>query len=98
MKQLPLPILKKKHALVRELKKHGVLRAGIFGSYARGDYTSRSDIDILVKTKKETSLFDFIGIKHAAEDILGKKVDLVEYSAVRERLKKQILHDEVKIL
>jgi len=93
------PELKKiKPIIVRILKKNGVLKAGIFGSYARGQQTKRSDIDILVKTKKGTSLLDFIKIKHDAERGLRTKVDLVEYSAIKSRIKEQILHDEVRIL
>lgn len=80
------------------LKKHGVLRAGIFGSYARGEQKKGSDIDILVKTRKTVSLFGFVGIKLEAEKILGKKVDLVEYSALKPRLRENILKDEVRIL
>ena len=95
---LPKFLLGKKQLLLKEFKKKGVIKAGIFGSYARGDYNKNSDIDILVKTKKRTSLIDFIGIKHAAEDILKKKVDLVEYSALREKIKSQILEEEVGIL
>ncbi|MBI2665221.1 nucleotidyltransferase family protein [Candidatus Woesearchaeota archaeon] len=95
---LPRNILRKKKRLVQELKRHGVLQAGIFGSYARGEQKKGSDIDILVKTRMGTSLIDFIGIKHSAEKILGITVDLVEYSAIKPRIKEQIFHDEVRIL
>ncbi|MBI2666828.1 nucleotidyltransferase family protein [Candidatus Woesearchaeota archaeon] len=95
---LPKELQRKKRILVKMLRRHGVLQAGIFGSYARGEQKKRSDVDILVKTKKGTSLFDFIGIKHDAEKVLGKTVDLVEYSAIKPRIKEQILHDEVRIL
>ncbi|HLC91271.1 MAG TPA: nucleotidyltransferase family protein [Candidatus Nanoarchaeia archaeon] len=91
-----LTIIKRK--ILPVLKKHGVLRAGIFGSYARGEQKKGSDIDILVKTRKTVSLFGFVGIKLEAEKILGKKVDLVEYSALKPRLRENILKDEVRIL
>ncbi len=41
--------LKKK--IIKILRRHDVVKAGIFGSFGRGDYTKRSDIDILVKFK-----------------------------------------------
>lgn len=41
------------------LKKNDVIKAGIFGSYARGEETKNSDLDILVKTKKSMSLLGF---------------------------------------
>ena len=95
---LPQNLQRKKQVLVRTLRQHGVLRAGIFGSYARGQQKKNSDVDILVKTKRGTSLYDFAGIKIALEEILGKKVDLVEYSLIKSRLREQILKEEVRIL
>ena len=97
-KNLPAFLKLRKNALVRSLRKHGVLQAGIFGSYARGEQKKKSDVDILVKTKKKISLFDFAGIKVAAEEVLGKTVDLVEYDYIKPRLREKILHDEVRIL
>ena len=95
---IPLEIRNKKSLLVRVLQKHGVLQAGIFGSCARGTAKKSSDIDLLVKTKRGLSLFDFAGIKVAAEDVLGKEVDLVEYSNLKPRLRERILQEEVRIL
>ena len=95
---LPLHIERKKSALVKVLRKHGVYHAGIFGSYARGEQKKNSDIDILVKTKKGMSLYDFSGIKVAVEELLGKKVDLVKYLLIKSRLREQILKEEVRIL
>ena len=79
------------------LKKNGVLHAGIFGSYARGKNKKNSDIDILVETK-DVGLFEFIGIKLELEKNLKKKVDLVEYKAIKSIIKNSILNEEVKIL
>ena len=95
---LPLNIQNKKKILVRTLQKHGVLQAGIFGSYARGTAKKKSDVDLLVKTKPGLSLFDFAGIKVAVEEVLGKEVDLVEYSTLKPRLRERILQEEVRIL
>lgn len=58
-----------------------VIKAWLFGSYARGEQTPESDIDILVvfdqETGKGVSLLDHIGIAYGLEDLLGKKIDLV---------------------
>ncbi|MEK6878988.1 MAG: nucleotidyltransferase family protein [Nanoarchaeota archaeon] len=85
---------------IREiLKKNKVSKAGIFGSYARGEQTKNSDIDIVVKIDdKEMSLLDFIELKLKLEDVLKKKVDLVEYSAIKPLIKNRILNEEVNIL
>ena len=55
-------------------------KAWLFGSYARGEETDKSDIDILVKFVENTeiSLFDHIRIKLNLEENLQKNVDLVE--------------------
>ena len=80
------------------LKKSGVTRAGIFGSYARGEAKKTSDVDVLVKLKSKVSLFGFIKLKQDLENTLQKKVDLVEYETIKPRLKEKILHDEIRIL
>ena len=80
------------------LRKHGVKRAGIFGSVARGDATPESDVDILVELDAGASLFDFIDVKHDLEDALGRRIDLVEYAAIKPRLRDRILREEAPIL
>ncbi len=80
------------------LKKHDVKKAGVFGSYARGTQSKGSDIDILVDINKNIGLLDYIGIKLDLERVLKKKVDLVEYSQIKPRIRERILSEQVKIL
>lgn len=87
-----------KKKIVNVLKKHNIKRVGIFGSFARGDYSKDSDIDILAEIPRKINLFDYVGIKLELEDKLKKKVDLVEYKLIREELKEQILNEEVRII
>ena len=47
---------------------------------------------------KSVNLYDFIGIKQDLKEVLGKKVDLVEYGYIRPELKNRILGEEVKII
>ena len=58
-----------------------VLKAWLFGSYARGEQTPDSDVDILVvfdeENGRKVSLLRHIGIALGLEDLLGKKVDLI---------------------
>ena len=62
-------------------KTQPVLKAWLFGSYARGEQHPDSDVDILVvfdqETGKGVSLLKHIGIALDLEDLLGKKIDLV---------------------
>ena len=88
-----------KQKLISVLKKHKVARAGIFGSYARGEQKKDSDIDIVVEiSDKHMSLLGFIHIKNEIEEALGKRVDLVEYEALKPRLRERILEEEIVIL
>ncbi len=90
-------IAKLKRAIVPILKKNDVVKAGIFGSYARGEETKKSDIDIVIQFKGRKSLLDLVGVKQDIEDKLKKKADVVEYSALHPLLRKKILKEEVRI-
>lgn len=79
------------------LKNAQISKSAIFGSYARGQATTSSDIDILVEYPKGTHLFKIVELKNALEETLGKKVDLVSYSAIKKRLEVNILKDLIQI-
>lgn len=79
------------------VKRNKIRRAGIFGSFATGSFTNTSDVDILVELGNNISLLDFVRIKLDLEDSLQRKVDLVEYKAIKPRLRKQILEEEIRI-
>lgn len=91
-------IEKIKRKILPILQRYGVKRAGLFGSCVRGELKEESDIDILVEIEQDISLLDFIGIKLELEEALGKKIDLVEYSTIKPRLKERILNEQVVIL
>lgn len=87
-----------KRKAVPLLKKHGVVKAGIFGSYARGEAKKNSDIDILVKFKAGKGYFDLVKLEIELKTKLKKKVDLITYRSINHLLKEKILQDEVKLL
>lgn len=80
------------------LKKNDVAKAGIFGSYARGEEKKNSDIDILIEFKGDKSLFDLVALEMALERVLKKKVDLLTYRSLNHLLKDRILKEEVRII
>lgn len=80
------------------LKRAGIKRSSIFGSYAKGEEGKKSDVDILIDMPSNKSLLDFAGLKIKLEEILKRKVDLVEYSSIKPLLKKSILGRQVRIL
>ncbi len=90
-------LMKLKRSIVPILKQNGVTKAGIFGSFARGEAKKNSDVDILIKPPKGIG-FGFIGIQLELENKLNKKVDLLTYGSIHPLLKKRILNEEIKII
>ena len=80
------------------LKQYDVVRADVFGSYARGDATQKSDLDLLVEMKGRKSLLDLSSLKLDLQDNLKKNVDVVTYRSIYPPLKSHIYKDTVSIL
>lgn len=83
-----------KFKLAPVLKGQGVLKASIFGSFARGDNNRKSDLDILVRLSRGKTLLDLVALKMKLEEVLKKKVDLVTYNSIHPLLRESILKDE----
>jgi len=87
-----------KRLCVNTLRKHGVRKAGLFGSIVRGEATETSDIDILVEFGEGKSLLDLVGLKLELQELLGKKVDVITYKSLHPLLKERILKEQRIIL
>lgn len=83
-----------KRKIVPILKRQGVTKAALFGSIARGEVKDNSDVDLLINLSPKKTLFDLVNLKLELEKELGKKVDLVEYAAIRPLLKDVILNEQ----
>lgn len=87
-----------KKSLVNSLLPYHPARIGVFGSYARGDQHTGSDLDILVSFKNRISLLKLVQIQQEMSDLLGIEVDLItENSLKNPRLKKYIFKDLIPI-
>ena len=78
-----------------KIKRFGVKRIGLFGSYARGEQRAESDVDIVVEFEKGKATFDnFLNLAEYLEELLGKKIDLLTKEGVRsikiEHIRKEI--------
>ena len=73
------------------IRRYGVKKIGLFGSYSRGQQSKESDADILVSFNRDIDLFDFIDLREHLENCLGVKVDLVMESALKPSIGKRIL-------
>jgi len=89
-----------KEKILPVLHKYGIIHAGLFGSVVRGETAPDSDIDVLVELPENNrfSLLDYAGIQVEIEELLGKKVDLIQYRLIKSALKEIILNEEVRIL
>ncbi|GAH76066.1 unnamed protein product [marine sediment metagenome] len=79
--------------------KYGVKEMGVFGSYVRGEYKKKNDLDILVEFEEEAEigLLKFVNMENYLSELIGVKVDLVEKSALKPRIGKHILKEVVPL-
>lgn len=76
------------------VERYHIKTLGVFGSYARGDNTATSDIDLLVEFDQPIGL-KFVSLQQDLSTMLGKKVDLVTPTALKPRLRNRILQQVI---
>ena len=76
--------------ILRLAAEHGARNVRVFGSFARGESRSDSDLDLLVELEDGRTLLDQIALLQDLEDLLGRKVDVVtergQHRLIRERV------------
>jgi predicted nucleotidyltransferase len=77
--------------------RHGARQVRIFGSVARGDTHSQSDLDLLVKLDPDRSLLDLIALKQDLEDLLGCQVDVLTEAAISPYIRDEVLRESVDL-
>ncbi|MBE9223789.1 nucleotidyltransferase family protein [Cyanobacterium stanieri LEGE 03274] len=75
--------------------KYGAFNVKVFGSYARGEATEDSDLDLLMDIEKGKSLLNRIALKQELEDLLGIKVDIAKPNNLHETIKNQVLAEAI---
>jgi len=83
----------------RYLDTQPIEKAWIFGSYARSEENTKSDIDILVNflPSEKVTLFKYIHIINDLEALTGKKVDLVENGQLKKFAELSVENEKVLI-
>jgi len=77
-------IVKKIEENREEIKRFGVKKIGIFGSYVKGEQREDSDVDMVVEFEEgEATLENFLSLAEHLEKLFGKKVDLITKEGVR---------------
>ena len=87
----------KREDILRIASKRGASNVRVFGSVARGEADSKSDIDLLVDLEPGRSLFDLGGLLMDLQELLGHKVDVVTERGLRERIRERVLKEAIPL-
>ena len=87
----------KREDILRIASKRGASNVHVFGSVARGEADSESDIDLLVDLEPGRSLFDLGGLLMDLQGLLDHKVDVVTERGLRERIRERVLKEAIPL-
>lgn len=90
-------IQEKRGEILALAAKHGARNVRIFGSVARGEADTLSDLDVLVDLEPGRSLFDLGGLLADLRDLLEREVDVVTEKGLRPRIKERVLKEAVPL-
>jgi predicted nucleotidyltransferase len=87
----------KRESIISVVERNGGTKVRIFGSLARGEGLTDSDVDILIELDPGRSLLDILAIKQDLEDLLHRNVDVLTESAVSPYIKDDIMSEAVAL-
>ena len=87
----------KREDILRIATKYGAYNVRVFGSVARGEADSESDVDLLVDMEPGRSLFDLGGLLMDLQDLLGCNVDVVTEDGLRDRIRNRVLNEAIAL-
>lgn len=90
-------LLSKRENILQIASKYGASNIQIFGSVARQENTSNSDIDFLVKLDAQRTLLDQIAMIQDLEELLNCRVDVVEPDCLHETIRNRILQEAIPL-
>jgi hypothetical protein len=82
-------ILRRELPLLQE--RYEIESLGIFGSYVRGDAGPESDLDVLIRFRRNPGLIRFVELENYLSDVLGVRVDLVMADALKPNIGRRVL-------
>jgi predicted nucleotidyltransferase len=82
------------------LRSRGVTALYVFGSVARGDAQSTSDVDVIVDYDplSEFNLIDLAGVQRRLSERLGVSVDVVTRNGIHRRIRDRVLDEAVRVI
>ena len=90
-------LIQKRDDILRIAAKHGVTRIRVFGSASRGESGPESDVDFLIEVGGPTTPWFPGGLVADLEEILGRRVDVVEPNAIREPMRERVMREAVAL-
>lgn len=79
----------------KHLKRFGVTRIALFGSFARDEARDDSDVDLLVEFSRPVGLFEFIDLQSHLAKLLGRRVDLATAEMLHESMRDTIMGEAI---
>ncbi len=86
-------VLEKRDEILRIAERHGAYNVRLFGSVARGEAGPDSDVDFLIDAGEKVSSWFPGGLVLDLEELLGRRVDVVEEVALRPELRPYVLRE-----
>lgn len=83
--------------ILRAANKHGVYNIRIFGSVARREADTESDIDLLVDVEPGRTLFDLSELLTDLQEMLGRNVDIVTEKSLHSRIRERVLKEAMPL-
>ncbi|WP_421909190.1 nucleotidyltransferase family protein [Methanolacinia petrolearia] len=91
MNSSPLELLKEHEDEIT--RSFGVRRIGIFGSFARGEESPESDVDIFVEFQAgKKTLDNYMGLKNFLESLFERKIDLATYEGLNPHIRESVVN------
>lgn len=94
---MPRFILEKREEILRRAQSHGAVNVRVFGSTARGEHDTESDVDFLVDIEEGRTLLDLSGLLLDLEEILGCEVDVATENGLKKRVRDRVLREAARL-
>ena len=90
-------VRQRRNEILTIASRHGASDVRVFGSVARGEAGSSSDVDVLVRLAPGRSLFDLCALGDELEDLLGCHVDVLTEAAISPYIRERVLAEAISL-